>query len=1015
MQTATSSVRTYDAFTRRDSKMRKLLLLALLSLTPCIALAATDLWNGAGVAGGGTSAYWDDIANYTGAGAFSTTNDLDFSMIDSLKPLTLSATTNGTINVKNLYFGTTSSLITTREILTLTGNGIAGQTILNLAADIALPSPGDSKVVLASDLTLNLTNAAHTVTYKQNNNITTKPLQLPVLVINSKITGGGAATSLGASSGNLGVSVAGNTPLVLTNNSNSFDGNISVSSGNLNYTSINNTGAAAGTSALGTSVLSAGAIVFSNGGAFNYIGSGDQSTNRAVTYASTNTISNYASTPSSLTLAGAISSTANGTSILSIGVSDGNTLVIQSAIGNSTGTTPTTHLVKNAYGSYYTTDGTFTGGNGEGTLILAGANTYTGTTTINAGIVQVTGSLNGSTGTVLAFSGSGGTFTVNEATGFSQGMTTLTFGNTTNGGGDNTIQSINNGGNSFVSFTSLNRMNGATGNFVVTNGTNGVDNKISITGQAEGFINHGIFFGGNHYAWYDAAGYVRAINYGVDAGTVTTAGGTSVESTTNLQVTGDITAQANGKTFSTIELTGTPNFTLATGAVMTTSGILKSGGGSSIISGGTGIVGVGTKDMVFRTDSATDILTINTSIAAASGITPLVKSGAGKLILNASNGYSGGMVLNEGTLQIKNAGAMTGGYTLVLNSGLFEWSVAGTGTTIKNPSLVVNGPSTIQVDAGSTALQFTGLSVNLGSNTLNVTGDGNLIFGNSGTAAVVYGTGGGLNKTGNGTLTLNAIGNTYSGLTTIGAGTLLVNGTLLGTSGVIVNGGTFNYTNVAGINRNVTLNGGTFKNNGGNYTGLLTFNSGTVGGTNFTGVDLTGANAIGAGKSISPGNSPGTMATGNVEFANGGSYLWEINDLSLAQGGVAGTQGGDPGWDWINGGSSTLDLNSITSTFTLKLDSLTALAGWNADGTYSWDIATFGSITGFDASKFLIDTTGFSENTLTGNFSLTSDGTNLILNYGAAVPEPNTMALLVAVGFYFLGLKKYRSLTRKIS
>ena len=50
----------------------------------------------------------------------------------------------------------------------------------------------------------------------------------------------------------------------------------------------------------------------------------------------------------------------------------------------------------------------------------------------------------------------------------------------------------------------------------------------------------------------------------------------------------------------------------------------------------------------------------------------------------------------------------------------------------------------------------------------------------------IGGGGGGINKTGDGTLTLSSTGNTYTGATTVSAGSLIVTGSL--TSAVSVNG-----------------------------------------------------------------------------------------------------------------------------------------------------------------------------------------------------------------------------------
>ena len=281
------------------------------------------------------------------------------------------------------------------------------------------------------------------------------------------------------------------------------------------------------------------------------------------------------------------------------------------------------------------------------------------------------------------------------------------------------------------------------------------------------------------------------------------------------------------------------------------------------------------------------------------------------------------------------------------------------------------------------------------------TGEGNDVLNNSGT--ITGNTGRAINMEG-GNDTLNIQGGVASITGSIdgGTGTNTMNITLgagntFSYSGTITNfntsvqSGTFNYTGASTLGGNVTVDGGTFKSNGGTVTGTVTVNSGTVSGTNLSGVTLN----IGAGATLSPGNSPGTLSTGSETWAGGGSYLWEINALGLD----GGAQGADPGWDFADiTGSLTITANS-GNKFNINLDSLTPLTSWDNSQSYSFNLATAsGGIFGFDASDFLINTSAFDDlhSLGVGHFYVEQDGNSLELNF-TPVPEPATIGIGIAL------------------
>jgi autotransporter-associated beta strand protein len=138
-----------------------------------------------------------------------------------------------------------------------------------------------------------------------------------------------------------------------------------------------------------------------------------------------------------------------------------------------------------------------------------------------------------------------------------------------------------------------------------------------------------------------------------------------------------------------------------------------------------------------------------------SGAGGITKSGSGTVTLSGVNTYSGGTTVSGGTLQVSSdANLGTGGLTL--DGGTLESS--STMTTAKN----------IAVGASNGEL-------NVASGT-TFTSDG-----------VVSGVGG-ITKSGNGTVTLSGV-NTYTGVTTVNAGVLRVEGGLASTQVNIGSGG----------------------------------------------------------------------------------------------------------------------------------------------------------------------------------------------------------------------------------
>jgi autotransporter-associated beta strand protein len=240
--------------------------------------------------------------------------------------------------------------------------------------------------------------------------------------------------------------------------------------------------------------------------------------------------------------------------------------------------------------------------------------------------------------------------------------------------------------------------------------------------------------------------------------------------------------------------------------------------------------------------------TSTTFAGVISGTGSLTKQGAGTFTLSGTNTYSGSTTSTAGILSIAsdaNLGTAPGSATpghLVLNGGTLQ-TTAGF-TLNSNRGIALGAPTgsasgTIEVDA-STTLTYAGIIAD------NGTGADNLI------------------KTGAGTLTLSGA-NTYSGTTTINAGTLQAGAastlpsatavTLANTAGAILDLNNFNQTigSLAG--------GGT---TGGNVTlGSAVLTTGDANNTTFAGV-ISGTGSL-------TKQGPGTFTLSAANTYTGGT------------------------------------------------------------------------------------------------------------------------------------------------
>lgn len=673
-------------------------------------------------------------------------------------------------------------------------------------------------------------------------------------------------------SGNMGLTKIGPNMLTLSS-SNSFAGPTTVVAGSLTL---------ANASALYGSTLvapTAGGVLFANAGSYTlggFSGAGNLALQSGSTGIALIVGGNGASTVYSGTMSGSGSLTKTGNGALTLTGSNtysggttitGGTLELGTGVSGYDGSVAgniadNAALVYNLAGSQtYSAIISGTGSlnkAGGGTLILTGANLFTGPTTITGGVLNLSGgsALQGSNVVVPApgglvfdqsvagnpptfcfggLSGSGNLALQNNAS--SPSAVLLLVG--CNNGNSTYSGALGGSGWLWKAGTGVQTLTGSntnTGGTIIAAGTLQLGNGMS------GF--DGSLFGNvadNAMLVYDLYGPQSVLGSISGSGSLNKIGGGTLTLSGSNYYTGGTTVGAGVLTVaSTAAL---PGYNLASEVAVGGSGTL------TVLVGGNGWTAsninslVGSNRSGFAAGSALGIDTTSATSnfsygSVISGSMGLTKFGPNALILTASNVYSGVTNIAAGTLQL---GIATSGS---------DGSLSGVGGIIDNAALVYD------------------------------------LYGAQTYSGVISGTGS-LSKIGSGSLTLSN-SSTFSGPTTISGGSLVLgNGNALQSSTVtaptagslvFANSGGYTFGGLSGSG-NLSLQSGTAAvaltvgGNGAsaNYSGNLT-GSGSLtkagGGT----VTLTGSNTISGGVTISGGMltvaSNGALTTGSSQNLN---------------------------------------------------------------------------------------------------------------------------------------------------
>lgn len=395
------------------------------------------------------------------------------------------------------------------------------------------------------------------------------------------------------------------------------------------------------------------------------------------------------------------------------------------------------------------------------------------------------------------------------------------------------------------------------------------------------------------------------------------------------------------------------------------------------------------------TNNATGQIDFFTSASAG---TATINNGVGALLnFHNSTTAASSAIINDGTVNFDGS-ATAGSATITTNNGATT-NFAGSSTG-GNARFVTNAGGTVDISGlastGTTAGSIEGAgNYVLGANTLTA---GSL---NNSTQVdgVISGVGGGLIKVGTGTLTLAGI-NTYTGATTISAGSLAISGVgSISSSSVVTVEATFDISaSSVAFNAITTLAGSSsgIVNMGGN--GLVITN----GSTEFAGV---------------------IQGTGGLEIAGGTQTLTGVNTYSnptqIDVGATLALKGSGSIANSLYvaffGAGATLDISqttsgtSVTQLFSFGTNGVVALGSktltlTSGSGTSFGGVIQDGGIGGGTGGNLALANGAvqqlYGTNTYTGTTTIASGGELDLINFGGSDGSIATSSSVIANGIF---------------
>lgn len=536
---------------------------------------------------------------------------------------------------------------------------------------------------------------------------------------------------------------------------------------------------------------------------------------------------------------------------------------------------------------------------GSGTMTLSGSNTYGGTTTVSAGTLSITGDGNLGSGAVSLAGGTA--FNVTGATTIDNDIV-LTGNSNVGNGNAITLSGAISGAYDLTktgSGTLTLSGNNSYGATFVNAGTLSIANDGNL---GSGAVN---LAAGTTLALTGATTVDNAIVLAGDASV-----SSSAAATLSGVISGDFTLTKAGANSLTLSGSNTHGATTVTAGTLSVASDSNLGSGALTLAAGStlNVTSATTIDnAIALSGSATVNAGADTTLSGViSGSNNLTKSGASTLTLSGTNTYSGTTSVNAGALSVaSDANLGTGSINLANGTSLQITGIA----TIDN-ALALTGVATINTGAAATL------------------------------SGAISGTGG-LTKSGNGSLTLSA-SNTNTGITSVSAGTLIVDGSTSSAT-TVASSATLAGSGILGSDVTVQ-NGGTLSP-GNSGAGTLTVNGNlTLDFGSTLALDINGATAgTGYDQIVVNGNFDASGATLTVNHGysagSGDSYTVVVNDAAdavvgtfsgLSEGGKfnAAGNGTELTASYVGGTGNDLTLTAPTAP------TVAAVSSSTANGTY---------------------------------------------------------------------------------